>query len=397
MFPQKPKIKSLYPIYKVTDDLIRIGAEPNVTADVDNSDGMMHSFLELLDGTRRAEDIVAELRKQYPETTMQDVLDGLHVLMNLNFIEDASHTSDGLSACDLERYSRNIKYFEHFASAERSKYSFQEKLNASKVCVLGLGGHGSSIVFQLAALGVRHIVAVDHDILELSNLNRLVFCKEPDLGLHKADIARARLKEFAAHLELEIYQEKVNGRNVSKFIRGCDLVISAIDQPYAQIDRWVSETCFKEGIPCIFTAHLTATGRYYSIDPKTSGCIDCMIGQFIRNDPLFAQQFWGLARDGLVRQAHQAVLLPNLSVLTGMVAAEAVRYLTRHQEPLSTGKMVEVNFLQMTSQAFFDWPKYTDCPTCGHGHLGDWPFFQELERFSLEQTEEDECLVESGG
>lgn len=384
MLPNRPRIKSLYPVYRVTEDELRIGAEPGITARVDDSDGVMSTFIDAIDGQRDLPTLIRDLRARYPEASEQDVIDGLNTLIELNFIEDADHASHTLSARELERYSRNIKFFEHFATPSTSKYSFQEKLKAAKVCVLGLGGHGSNILFQLAAVGVGHVVAVDFDRIELSNLNRLPWYRVEDVGRHKTEAAARTALAYAPDLTLETHVAQV-GDDVARYARGCDLIICAIDHPYAQIDRWVNEAALALGVPCIFTSHFTMTGRYYSIRPGETGCIDCMIGGFLREDPLFERQFWALARDGRVRRAHQAVLAPNVSVLTGMIAAEAVRYLAGTQPPLSAGKMMIVDFGTMTGRVFFEWSRHADCPTCGTGDPADWPFFQELEQFSRPQ------------
>lgn len=381
MIPRIPRIKSLYPIYRVDDREIRIGAEPHITARVDDTDGVMSAFIEALDGRTTTEELVHVMQAKFPEATEADVMDGVQTLIDLNFIEDAEHVPLNLTDHELDRHSRNIKYFEHFANPEISKYTYQERLKNAKVCVLGLGGHGSAIMFQLASLGVGQLVAVDFDTLELSNLNRLTWYTTRDLGKQKTEVVTARLAEYAPEVQVATFVARV-GDDVARYAQGCDLIICCIDQPYAQIDRWVNEAALTLGIPCIFSAHFTMTGRYYSIQPGVSGCIDCMLGKFLREDPNFENQFWALARDGRVRHAHQAVIGPNVSVLAGMIAAETIRYLAGTQPPLSTGKMMIVDFGVMTGREFFNWPRYDDCPSCGNGCKEDWPFFGELEEFS---------------
>jgi len=381
MLPRKPRMKSILPIYNVTDTLMRIGAEKGVTADVDNEDGLMAQFIGLLDGTRDHTTLLADMQRHHPAITADDIEDGVRHLGDLNFLEDAALDHTTLTPYEQERFSRSLKYFEHFASPTRSKFAPQERLRDASVCVLGLGGHGSTIAFQLAAMGVGRIVAVDSDVLELSNLNRLVSYTEADLGRRKSDIARERLQAFAPQARIETHFAEVRD-DVHNYIRGCDLVICAVDRPYAQIDRWISEACAAEGIPAIFSAHFTVTGRVYSMHPGVSGCVDCMLEQFLRHDPLFERQFWALATDDLVINAHQAIFAPNLAFISAFVANEAAYYLTGIGEPRSRGTMVELRFTEMTSSAFFEWPCYPECPTCGHGQAQPDSFFSRLEAFT---------------
>lgn len=64
-----------------------------------------------------------------------------------------------------DRYNRNIMFF---------KEQGQERLAASKVAVVGLGGTGSHVVQQLALLGVGQLSLIDDDEVDRTSLNRLI-------------------------------------------------------------------------------------------------------------------------------------------------------------------------------------------------------------------------------
>ncbi|MFP5327656.1 MAG: ThiF family adenylyltransferase, partial [Acidimicrobiia bacterium] len=50
----------------------------------------------------------------------------------------------------------------------------QRRIRDARVVVVGAGGTGSHVVTQLAHLGVGHLVIIDHDVVERSNLSRLI-------------------------------------------------------------------------------------------------------------------------------------------------------------------------------------------------------------------------------
>ena len=69
----------------------------------------------------------------------------------------------------------------------------QERLWASRVLLVGLGGLGSPIAMYLAASGVGHLVLVDHDEVDLSNLQRQIVHTTASLGEPKVRSAARTL------------------------------------------------------------------------------------------------------------------------------------------------------------------------------------------------------------
>ena len=71
----------------------------------------------------------------------------------------------------------------------------QGKVEEQECLVLGTGGLGCSVSIGLARLGVKKIVMVDKDVVDLTNMNRQILFKLTDVGLPKAETARDRLLE----------------------------------------------------------------------------------------------------------------------------------------------------------------------------------------------------------
>lgn len=72
----------------------------------------------------------------------------------------------------------------------------QEKLKRAKVIVAGSGGIGSPVSIYLTAAGVGTMRIVDHDKVELSNLNRQVLYWDKDIGMKKVDSAAEKLSQL---------------------------------------------------------------------------------------------------------------------------------------------------------------------------------------------------------
>lgn len=85
----------------------------------------------------------------------------------------------------------------------------QIRLEKLRVGVVGLGGTGSIVVEQLAHLGVRNFCLLDPDVVEPSNLNRLVGAGPGDIGRPKVDVARANILRTAPNARIDTHQESV--------------------------------------------------------------------------------------------------------------------------------------------------------------------------------------------
>ena len=94
-----------------------------------------------------------------------------------------------LTANELERYDRQIMIR---GIGEEG----QAKLKKAKVIIAGAGGLGSSASLYLTAAGVGTIRIIDHDKVELSNLNRQVLHWDKDIGRSKVASAVEKLRQL---------------------------------------------------------------------------------------------------------------------------------------------------------------------------------------------------------
>lgn len=139
-----------------------------------------------------------------------------------------------------ERYARN-----------RGAISAEECaiLEKKRVGVIGCGGLGGYIVEMLARVGVGHLMLVDRDVFEASNLNRQILCTMAALGRPKVDVARARVAEVNPFVEVEARCIALDGGNADAIIAGCDCVVDALDSLDAR--RVLAAACAREAIPLV--------------------------------------------------------------------------------------------------------------------------------------------------
>ena len=122
-------------------------------------------------------------------------------------------------------------YSEHDRQIRMFGASGQCVLGSSKVAVIGLGGIGSLVSEYLARLGVGHLLLIDSDIIETSNLSRVVGATRADVErkLHKTKIAIRHAREIARDAKLQSVVGDVAKRSVAKLLRDCDFIFLAAD------------------------------------------------------------------------------------------------------------------------------------------------------------------------
>lgn len=120
------------------------------------------------------------------------------------------------------RYSRQI-------FIEEIGVEGQRKLGDTSVLVIGAGGLGSPVIQYLAAAGIGRLAVVDHDILEVHNLNRQVIHAEKNVGRPKVESAAHFVDTLNSTISFTPIHQKVTAENVSEIIEPYDIVVDGSD------------------------------------------------------------------------------------------------------------------------------------------------------------------------
>ncbi|MBN2716671.1 MAG: HesA/MoeB/ThiF family protein [Deltaproteobacteria bacterium] len=151
--------------------------------------------------------------------------------------------------------------------------SGQEKLGKSRVVVVGAGGLGSPLLMYLAAAGVGHIVVVDFDVVDETNLNRQILHGVGDLGRRKVDSALDRLREINPEISILGLCERVTANNLGELITGSDLVLDAVDSFGAKFV--INDVCVRERTPFIHAGATGMSGQLY-LYQTGQACLRCL-------------------------------------------------------------------------------------------------------------------------
>jgi adenylyltransferase/sulfurtransferase len=172
-----------------------------------------------------------------------------------------------LSVQELTRYDRQIMI-------PGIGKEGQEKLKRAKVFVAGAGGLGSPVSIYLAASGVGSLRIVDHDRVELSNLNRQVLHWEEDLQKEKVLSGQDKLRKLNSHVKIEAMNQTITEENIHDLMNGCHAIVDAMDNlPTRYI---LNKAALDKGIPFFHGAVRAFEGRVMTVAPGESACLRCL-------------------------------------------------------------------------------------------------------------------------
>jgi len=358
-----PKMKHMRPVFPA-EGMLFVGGYGQVS-EIPDEDGAIRRLFELLDGTRTLDQVHHDLAADYPHVTAAEVRAAVEQFDEAGFLlDEGASAGDLLDEYELSRWARNINFFGSYSRLADNKYRYQRRLLDARVTLLGLGGLGSHILLDLAAMGIGHVRIVEFDRVELSNLNRQILYRDADIGKLKIDLAAERVQEFNPRIDIE----KISGRiesteDVLAAVNGADVVISVADRPKMEINHWVNEGCVRAGVPLVTGGLDTQRLVYFTIIPGQTGCIECWRLGVFRTDQVSAT----LLAEKRERQigGDNAAFVPLVTMTTGLLIGETVRLLTGIAPPVAAGRLMQMRFDDYEATEHERWERLPDCPICG--------------------------------
>lgn len=119
------------------------------------------------------------------------------------------------------------------ALEERHGRELHEKFSSATVAVCGLGGLGSNIAISLARAGIKKLILIDFDQVDISNLHRQQY-KASQIGRFKTDALSENLKEIAPYLETELHSVRITESNALQLLKNADIICEAFDDAKAK-------------------------------------------------------------------------------------------------------------------------------------------------------------------
>jgi molybdopterin-synthase adenylyltransferase len=324
------------------EDLVIRGASPDEHALVRALRGEGGSLSELQAATGLTADAVAEK---------------LEALVAADVAAAAPDRPVALPAPLAARFDRQLPYLAEHGDPGAA----QLRLRAARVAVLGCGGLGTWALGALASAGVGAFVLVDHDVVELSNLNRQLLYGVGDVGAPKAERAADWLRRFDPDVDVRVLTVEVrSAADVAALLDGVDALVQTADWPPYRIVRWVDEACRAAGVPYVIGGQRPPVVKVGpTFVPGATACFTCHETALARDFPLYPE----LARRRDEAPARSTTLGPASGIAGTLIASE-VMHLLLGRDVATAGRALLLD-LRSLAVRWEPVERQTDCPACG--------------------------------
>ena len=241
----------------------------------------------------------------------------------------------------LLRYSRHILLDEVGIDG-------QERITAAHALVIGAGGLGSPVALYLASAGVGTITIVDHDTVDLTNLQRQIAHTTQRVGQPKVASARDAMTAVNPNVQVVALQQRADAALLEQLVARADVVLDCSDNFATR--QAVNFACVQQHKPLVSGAAIRVDGQISVYDSRNGAA------------PCYACVFPPDADFEETRCSTMGVFAPLVGIIGTMQAAEALKLLC------GVGKSLAGRLLMLDGRSM-EWtevqlPRNTGCPVC---------------------------------
>ena len=225
----------------------------------------------------------------------------------------------------------------------------QQRLMDSHALVIGAGGLGSPVALYLGTAGVGRITLVDHDTVDVTNLQRQIAHNLSRVGSPKAESAQQTIAAINPDVQVLPVVQRADAAWLAQAVASADVVLDCSDN--FQTRHAVNAACVAARRPLVSGAAIGFDGQISVYDTRQADA------------PCYACIFPAEATLEEVRCATMGVFAPLVGIIGSMQAAEALKLL------MGVGSSL-AGRLQMLDARRMEWteirlPRQAGCPVCG--------------------------------
>jgi len=329
-------------IYKIGDDIIEfyyISTRNRISIKVSQS---VIKLLSIIDGLKTIKELFDEIQLDYKNEKVFQFITFL-LQKKIAFIK-GKVDNEGLSKAQMERYDRQLTYFE--SMYEDTGYKIQKYIENTTIAIFGVGAIGSGIALQLSMAGIKNFKFIDRGLVRECDIQRHFTFNKEQIGMSKVEALRDTL-----------------------ILEGVDFVVNTLDEPYiGYTSMKIGRECFSKRLPMFvaggFDAHLMSTGEL--IVPYETPCVDCYVSYFSQSLADWKPSYnlnaieetnikkGNVEVGGLSSMSLFSISYAVISIIDYIATNDALRNKGRGELLLDEMKITYLNI-----------PKNPNCKTCG--------------------------------
>ena len=265
----------------------------------------------------------------------------------------------------LERYDRQVLLRDIGEEG-------QKRLLGSTVLLLGCGALGSVVADLLSRAGVGHLVIVDRDIVEETNLQRQLLFDERDAaeGLPKAEAARRRIARNNSGIRVTAFDDNIEHSNIARSANGVDLLIDGLDN--LETRYLANDFAVHRGVPYVYGGAVGSAGMVFPVLPHHAGDVPWRSAEGADySTPCFRCLFSEAPPPGTTATCDTTGVFGSLTtIIAGFQVTEALKILTRNYDKVNR-KLLNVDIWNNEISQFdvANTRDESDCPCCKGGRF----------------------------
>lgn len=205
------------------------------------------------------------------------------------------------------RYIRNIQ-------TPKIGKEGQNRLKSARALIAGAGGLGSTVIANLASLGIGTLGIIDKDIIEISNLNRQFLHTPVKIGQKKAFSAKEWVNNYNPEITVHAYDIELQKENYQEIVKDYELIIDCFDSVKSKF--LLNDIALQTNKTLVHAGVSEWQGQVMTISRKNP-CLECVFGTSGITEP------------------PKGVTSPLVSLIASLESIEAMKILLK--EPCTEG------------------------------------------------------------
>ena len=226
-----------------------------------------------------------------------------------------------MTDAELLRYARHVLLNEIGVEG-------QQRIQNARVLVIGAGGLGSPVALYLGSSGVGHLTVVDHDTVDLTNLQRQIAHTEARVGQPKVLSIQTALGAINPAVSVTAMARRADAALLDELVPDADVVLDCCDNFSTR--QAINVACVKYRKPLVSGAAIRFDGQVCVYDARDA------------QSPCYACVFPAQATLEETRCATMGVFAPLVGVVGSVQAAEALKLISGAGRTL-TGRLLMID------------------------------------------------------